>query len=448
VKPVVQSRTGETGTCFRACLASILELPESTVPDFKDANQDPEVNTFLAKHGLRYQQVPISTPAPIGWHTIEGISPRGGQHAVVGYDGHLVHDPHPRDGTGRGLVEPQWWGLLLPIEHSQVKDFLSLTRKKPSKPDPVVESARQLALSYRDLQHKYPRLEYDPMVWRSIADLEQFVRTHAKDRADMEALRRNTAHQGGPLHVQITEKDGRERTVPTKVLRAYDDLRPVPLYDSVEFKEAAHPRRKDGKFGRGAGGGSSTRGHVDTDYTAKTLPQKESVIRKELGVSAGTAKKYASAVHAYGGPEDYRKIRNGEMPHQARALQAYVDAAPKWDGNGPVYRGLDLSPSEFKVMKAGAELSMGGVNSWSSDVGVSDQYAAKFTIAKRSRVVLEMAKADTGTSIAHLTDYPSEREVLMSGTTRFKVLSVGVKRVKKGGVVKHLHVVKVEEVPA
>jgi hypothetical protein len=39
-------------------------------------------------------------------------------HAVVGHDGVFKHDPHPQDGTGRGLVEPMFWGALEPIEKS------------------------------------------------------------------------------------------------------------------------------------------------------------------------------------------------------------------------------------------------------------------------------------------------------------------------------------------
>jgi hypothetical protein len=91
-------------------------LREDQVPDFPKANQDPGVNRFLAKHGLRYEQRPITDPAPAGWHTIEGTSPRGGEHAVVGFNGRFKFDPHPQDGTGRGLVKKKTWGVLMPID--------------------------------------------------------------------------------------------------------------------------------------------------------------------------------------------------------------------------------------------------------------------------------------------------------------------------------------------
>jgi hypothetical protein len=44
--------------------------------------------------------------------TIEGISPRGGQHACVALNGRLIWDPHPEDQTGRGLVKAEVYGLL------------------------------------------------------------------------------------------------------------------------------------------------------------------------------------------------------------------------------------------------------------------------------------------------------------------------------------------------
>ena len=132
--PVVQSRMGKrNGTCFRAALASILELGEQDVPDF--GGDDPDeavywgrVDSWLAGRGLRYKQVPIIKGAapPLGWHTIEGLSPRGGNHAVVGYNGQFVHDPHPSwDDPRRGLVRPSAWGLLLPLSKTQrAKDAL------------------------------------------------------------------------------------------------------------------------------------------------------------------------------------------------------------------------------------------------------------------------------------------------------------------------------------
>lgn len=109
--PITQTRTGRDGNCFAACLASILETKP---PEFgSGADFWPRVDHWLALRGLQYTQVPVDVAAkPLGWHTIEGTSPRGGQHAIVGYNGRPVFDPHPQDGTGRGLAEQKCYGIL------------------------------------------------------------------------------------------------------------------------------------------------------------------------------------------------------------------------------------------------------------------------------------------------------------------------------------------------
>ena len=130
MRKITQSRIGENGTCFRACIASLLDLREADVPDFKDANQDPGVNPFLRQYGLRYEEVPVGDLELTGLHLALGTSPRGGQHAVVCKDGKLLHDPHPQDGTGRGLVKVERYGLLLPLKASANDASLLLKGKR------------------------------------------------------------------------------------------------------------------------------------------------------------------------------------------------------------------------------------------------------------------------------------------------------------------------------
>ncbi len=164
MKRVVQTRTGADGNCLNACVASILELPLSEVPEF-GGDWLEDLNDFLSERGLSYRRVPMHAK-PSGWSTIEGVSPRGGLHACVAHDGELVWDPHPiEDGTGQGLVEPRYYGLLEPL------------------------GAR------------------------------------AADRSDMLALRRKTRREGGPFFMQVTEKDGEETTVPLSSLKAATDSR-------------------------------------------------------------------------------------------------------------------------------------------------------------------------------------------------------------------------------
>jgi len=169
MKRIEQTRTGADGNCLNACIASILELPLKDVPEFGD-DWLMDLNDFLQARGLSYRRVPIDGAKPSGWGTIEGVSPRGGLHACVAFDGELVWDPHPismRDG--QGLVEPRYYGLIEPV--------LGVTGKE-------ARMQRSLGL----------------------------------DRADMMTLRRNTRRQGGPFNIQETEKDGSTRVVPVKNL--------------------------------------------------------------------------------------------------------------------------------------------------------------------------------------------------------------------------------------
>jgi hypothetical protein len=186
--PVTQSRTGEDGTCFRACVASILEVPEDAVPDFGASGGDGawwrDIQDWLGGAGYAYRRAPVDGARPVGWSTIEGISPRGGMHACVAKDGELVHDPHPQDGTGRGLVEPRYYGL--------------------------------------------------------------FERTgRAADRDDMLQLRANTERQGGPLFMQETTKSGRERTVPVRGLAKGADSKAFEVLALLAVIQAWYAARKE-----------------------------------------------------------------------------------------------------------------------------------------------------------------------------------------------------------
>jgi hypothetical protein len=106
---------------FEACIASLLEIPLSEVGDFggDDVFED-NLAQWLAKRGLIY--ILVNGPDFLEnemlqamfaqgdvYHIIEGISPRGGPHAIVGLNGKPVFDPH--DGTGLWKVDG--FGFLL-----------------------------------------------------------------------------------------------------------------------------------------------------------------------------------------------------------------------------------------------------------------------------------------------------------------------------------------------
>lgn len=108
------------GDCLRACVASVLDLDLDDVPHFVQYIEHPEGSKniwywalvgFCAAYGWKvdYVEKGDETPAPRGWTFIDGKSPRGHSHVVVGHDGTMVHDPHP---SGAGLMGVVGWFTL------------------------------------------------------------------------------------------------------------------------------------------------------------------------------------------------------------------------------------------------------------------------------------------------------------------------------------------------
>lgn len=180
------------------------------------------------------------------------------------------------------------------------------------------------------------------------------------------------------------------------------------------------------------------------------MADRAAYVEKELGCGPRAAKKYARSVAVYSG-SGYFAVRAGEDKHTAAVLQNYVDAAPKWDGNGPLYRGVGLRSAQIAALQPGATIDMQGLSSWSSDSSVADGFAKRHGSGRIKRVVFEVNKGDTATSISHLSQSVSEDEVLFSGTTKFEVVSTGFKTTKRSydkGRAYGVQVIKVREVPA
>jgi hypothetical protein len=118
--PYTQTLVGRGGNCLQTSIECILEVPQGSLPPQEHPVRDyyPALNQALARYGLVYGDGirPFSTRNQPGWHVMVGVSPRtmqiGALHAVVGWNGALVWDPHPsRDG----LCTVESWGILLRI---------------------------------------------------------------------------------------------------------------------------------------------------------------------------------------------------------------------------------------------------------------------------------------------------------------------------------------------
>lgn len=126
--PVEQDVTSiPGGNCFAACVASLLELPLSQVPNFCIAEGDwwEGFQSWLGRRGLFAFEVELSdrptiARVPAGaWCIVSGKSPRGPHlHSVVargawerGYE--LIHDPHPAQAWIDG--EPRCITVIAPL---------------------------------------------------------------------------------------------------------------------------------------------------------------------------------------------------------------------------------------------------------------------------------------------------------------------------------------------
>jgi len=119
LKPIDQDIFGNLkGNCFQAAVASILELPLEDVPHVMIHDDwDVRLHEWLSQFNLWTVAVDAKIAKeynhiPAGYHLISGQSPRGDfWHTVVGYQGEMVHDPHPsRDG----LTEEEVWRFFVP----------------------------------------------------------------------------------------------------------------------------------------------------------------------------------------------------------------------------------------------------------------------------------------------------------------------------------------------
>jgi hypothetical protein len=107
MKPVEQTIfTAPGGDCFPACLASLLELPLSEVPNHQGADWWERYQEWLAGLGRKLGYITcaeIAGEAPAGHAILGARSPRlDCLHAVVCLDGAIVWDPHPQREMGVG----------------------------------------------------------------------------------------------------------------------------------------------------------------------------------------------------------------------------------------------------------------------------------------------------------------------------------------------------------
>ena len=130
MNPIIQTklstRDGSVrGNCFRACLASILEIDIDSIPAFEDMGSEwhKPFFDFLRQHDLEFHGTGrFNSEFHVdlfpkyegidGYVIVGGKSPREWVtrgHAVLYRNGELAHDPHPEGG---GLTELECYYMI------------------------------------------------------------------------------------------------------------------------------------------------------------------------------------------------------------------------------------------------------------------------------------------------------------------------------------------------
>ena len=120
--------------------------------------------------------------------------------------------------------------------------------------------------------------------------------------------------------------------------------------------------------------------------------------------------------YAYNGPPPSSRKADAEN------IEKFISASPQWD-DGPLYRGIDVKPDVAKKIlaeaKAGKPLGQRGPASWSSNRSTAESFASKDAPDNISIIFCTGGKQN-GTSIKHLSNFPREKEVLMSNDARWR----------------------------
>lgn len=88
------------GNCMQACVASILERPLDTVPNFVADVSDEwfqHMSEWLLREADMYVVCIAHNPdlTTHGYTMLLGQTRRGHPHSIVAYNGEPIHDPHP-----------------------------------------------------------------------------------------------------------------------------------------------------------------------------------------------------------------------------------------------------------------------------------------------------------------------------------------------------------------
>ncbi len=158
----------------------------------------------------------------------------------------------------------------------------------------------------------------------------------------------------------------------------------------------------------------------------KNIADATKLIMEDTGSSEKEAFKMYVAMNGWCSISYMSMRKEGDKNENTRYLKKYIEKSPKWNGNGPVYRGMGMDAKKVKDLKPGKTLDMKGASSWTSSEGVAHKFADGHANdpSSQAQIIFKLDKANHGTSIRHLSSMPAENEVVLSDKVSFKITKV------------------------
>jgi SPP1 gp7 family putative phage head morphogenesis protein len=162
-----------------------------------------------------------------------------------------------------------------------------------------------------------------------------------------------------------------------------------------------------------------------------TIPGLIKQVEKDTGLIGQEAINMTEAVQSFTGNsyEGIRAVQMGQIPkfpagvedissftEKGNIIEKYITKAPKYTKE--IYRGIDLNLDRSKVeeiFKVGDIVDMKGTSSWSTKFETVKQFGPIRFISEDTPL---------STAIGHLSIHPTESEVIVSKTVKFKIIKI------------------------
>ena len=221
---------------------------------------------------------------------------------------------------------------------------------------------------------------------------------------------------------------------------------------ATKIGAGGRPQEFDSQTGRYGSGQSKTNGNSIEGKKSATKPNQRKIkqldrqeseynriiqIEKYTGLSRNQATLTYEAIKHYT-RKGYRAIRSGNLPKEERLLETFIEKHPKYDGK--IWRGIAVEDKGivedlYTKKNNGEPIDMKGISSWSSEESVAKRFA---TVNRKGKYkIIFETENENGVGIGHLSAWKIEKEVIHSGKSQFRVISI---KEEKG-----IYKVKVEE---